>query len=205
MKPARILRLAWDRISIYLPVILMGLFAAGTFWLVRSTPEVAGPGGPRIPRHEPDYTMHGFAVRTFGVDGQLRSEVFGAEARHYPDTDTLEIDGARIRSFDREGVPAVATAVRAISNHDGSEVQLMGSAQVVREAARRADGTPLPRLEFRGEFLHAYVKEERIRSHLPVLLLRDADRFSADSVNYDNKAHVMELRGRVRGVIQPRR
>ena len=82
---------------------------------------------------------------------------------------------------------------------------LFGSYLLRPEAIARADGTPLPRLEFRGEFLHAYVKEERIRSHLPVLLLRDADRFSADSVNYDNKAHVMELRGRVRGVIQPRR
>ena len=28
----------WDRISIYLPIILMGVLALGTYWLVRNTP-----------------------------------------------------------------------------------------------------------------------------------------------------------------------
>jgi lipopolysaccharide export system protein LptC len=165
----RLLRAAWDRVSMYLPIILMGFFAMGTWWLVRST-----------------------------------SEVFGAEARHYPDNDTLELDNVRIRSFNRDGMPTVATATRALSTADGSEVRLLGNALVVREAARRPSGTPAPRLEFRGEFLHAFVKDEKVRSHLPVQLLRDNDRFSADSVDYDHRTQTIELRGRVRGVIQPR-
>ena len=31
----RLLLMAWDRLSIYLPIAMMGLMALGTYWLVR--------------------------------------------------------------------------------------------------------------------------------------------------------------------------
>jgi lipopolysaccharide export system protein LptC len=199
-----ILRTFWDRLSIYLPVILMGLFALGTWWLVRSAPEFLAPDAPRALRHEPDYFMRKFSLKTFDAAGRLKSEVFGAEAHHFPDTDTLEIDQVRIRSFDDSGRLTVATASRALSNADGSEVQLLGNAQVVREATPSASGVALPRLEFRGEFLHAFVKAERITSHKPVTLLRGTDQFTAQSMDYDHRTQVLDLRGQVRGVLLPR-
>ena len=94
----RQLRRGWDRLSIYLPVVLMGLLALGSYWLLRATPEPVLPVAERPPQHEPDYFMRGFAVRSFAPDGSLRSEVRGTEARHYPDTNSTEIDQARIRS-----------------------------------------------------------------------------------------------------------
>ena len=194
---------ALDRLSIYLPVILMGLLALGTYWLVRSTPELpsAEPDAPA--RHEPDYFMRRFSVKTFDAAGRLKSEVIGAEARHYPDNDTLEIDDVRIRSFDAQGRLTNASARRALSNGDGSEVQLFGDAVVVREAVTGASGEMTPRMEFRSEFLHAFIDTERIRTHKPVVLVRGNDRFTADSMDYDNLDRVMNLSGRVRGQIAP--
>jgi lipopolysaccharide export system protein LptC len=58
-------------------------------------------------------------------------------------------------------------------------------------------------MEFRSEFLHAYTKTERVRSDKPVVLIRGNDRFTADGMDYDNLDQVMQLRGRVRGVLQP--
>jgi hypothetical protein len=52
-----------DHLSIYLPVILMGVLALGTYWLVRTTPVFRRP--QQAPRHEPDYFMRDFAVKTF--------------------------------------------------------------------------------------------------------------------------------------------
>ncbi|MDY0106413.1 MAG: LPS export ABC transporter periplasmic protein LptC, partial [Giesbergeria sp.] len=49
------LRHAWDRFSLYLPVLLMGLLALGTWWLVRNAPQVQVPRPASAPRHEPDY------------------------------------------------------------------------------------------------------------------------------------------------------
>ena len=197
------LRRAWERLSLYLPVLLMGLLALGTWWLVRNAPRPQQPAGERPVSHEPDYFMRDFAVKNFDAAGRLQSDVRGALARHYADTDTLEIDQARMRSVNAEGRVTTASANRALSNGDGSEVQLFGNAIVTREPLARAGRPVLPRLEFRGEFLHAWVNEERVRSNQPVTLKRGADTFTADSMDYDNLDQILNLRGRVRGTLQP--
>ena len=128
------------------------------------------------------------------------AEIRGVEARHYPDTDTMEIDLPRIRAVNASGALIVATAKRAISNADGSEVQLIGDAVVTRDAPR-VQGRPQPQLQIRGEFLHVFVEEERVRSHLPVVLRRGDDVFEGDSLAFDNLDRVLQLKGRVRGTI----
>jgi lipopolysaccharide export system protein LptC len=98
-----LLRRSWDRLSLYLPVLLMGLLALGTWWLVRNAPVPLVPEAQRPVRHDPDYFMKGFSVKTFDGTGRLHSEIQGTMARHYPDTDTLEIDQARMRSVSPDG------------------------------------------------------------------------------------------------------
>ena len=118
--PRAIVRATWDRMTVYLPIILMAVMALGTYWLARHTPTLGTTDVPRPATHDPDYFMRGFSVKTYGAGGRLKSEIVGSEARHYPDTDTVEIDQPRIRSFDPAGRLTVATARRALSNGDGS-------------------------------------------------------------------------------------
>lgn len=184
-------------------MILMGLLALGTYWLARNTPSLGTAESQRVEVHEPDNLMRRFSIKTFDPSGRLKSEVFGSEARHYPDTDTVEIDQPRIRSFNVRGELTVATARLAISNADGTEVQLIGDAVVTREAVKGKDGNTRPRLQFRGEFLHAFLDSERVASHKPVELTRGENRFTAESLEYDNLEQVMNLRGRVRGTLVP--
>ena len=198
-----LLRTAWDRLSLYLPVMLMGVLALGTYWLVRSAPVFMPAEAQRAATHDPDYFMKNFSVKTFDATGRLKSEVAGAGARHFPDTDTLEIDQVRIRSFNELGQLTIATANRAVSNADGSEVQLFGNALVVRDAVQGQTGKNTPRLEFRGEFLHAFMNTEQVKSDQPVQLTRGQDRFAGDAMDYDNRARVMQLRGRVKGLLMP--
>jgi lipopolysaccharide export system protein LptC len=199
----QLLRTLWDRLSLYLPMLLMGLLALGTYWLVRSTPELLPPEPEAAVRHEPDYFMRKFSVRTFDASGQLKSEVFGQDARHYPDTDTLEIEQVQIRSFNEAGRLTTASASQAVTNGDASEVQLMGHARVVREPMRNPAGQTQPGLEFRGEFLHAFMDTERVKSHKPVELIRGQDHFTADSMDFDNLDRVMQLKGHVKGTLVP--
>lgn len=194
----------WDRITLYLPILLMGLLALGTYWLVRNSPVFSAPGAAREAPHESDYFLRRFTVKNFDEAGVLRSEIYGDEARHYPDTDTLEVDQPRMRSISPEGRLLTSTGNRALVNGDGSEVQLLGNAHVVRDAVKDANGRELPRMEFQGEFLHAFVNDERVRSHKPVLLTRGKDQFSGNTFAYDNLTGVADLKGRVRGVLVPR-
>jgi len=199
-------RRAFDRLAVYLPLVLMGLMAMTSYWLVRSTPKLGEAETEAPARHEPDYYMRDFSVKVFTADGRLKSEMVGVEGRHYPDTDTLEIDQPRIRILGEQGNVTTARAVRGVVNADGSEAQLFNSAVVVREATVNTQGVAVPRSELQSEFLHFFGDTEQVRSHLPVVMIRgEGDRFTGDGMGFDNLGRTMELNGRVRGVMQPRK
>lgn len=193
----------WERFLLSLPLVVMAALALGTYWLVRTTPSAATPMAAGPVRHEPDYFMERFSIRTFDATGRIRTEVLGEKARHYPDTKWLEIDRIQIRSFDAQGRMTLATANRGMTTEDSSEVQLLGNAVVVREAVTGKTASAAPRMEYRGEFLHAFMNTEKIKSHLPVELMRGEDRFTAQSLDFDNIGQVLQLRGRVRGTLVP--
>ncbi len=203
------LREAWERFLLYGPMACMALLALGTYWIVRTTPAPGVPQVKEAERHDPDYFMEGFTLKSFDAKGRVRSEVMGDKARHYADNAWTEIDRVRFRSFDEKGRLTTATANQGLSNEDGSEVQLIGNAIVVREAeiasaANNAKGiAPSPRMEYRGEFLHAFMATERLKSHKPVELTRGNDRFTADTLDFDNVEQVLVLQGRVRGILMP--
>ena len=203
MSESRLARIGRDQMSTWLPALLMMLFALGTWWLVRSAPKIPSADTAGAMSKEPDYFMHQFRVRSFDATGRLTSDLTGVEGHHFPVTDSLEVKSPQMRSIDEQGRTTVATALRGVSNSDGSEIQLFGNAVVVREPVTRTNGTLVPRMEFRGEYLHAFVDEDRVSSDQPVELLRGTDRFVGDRLDYDNRTGVAELKGRVRGVIQP--
>ncbi len=196
-------RAAWplralEAASTYLPLLLMAFLALGTWWLVKNTPLSDGGRAAVPPRHEPDYTMTKFLVQRFGANGTMRVQIEGDVLRHYPDTDTFEIDHPRIRAIGDDGRVTVATAQHALSNRDGSEVQLSGAAHVVRAATATEAA-----IDFRGEFLHYFRYSERVRSHLPVVVTQGGSEIRADAMAYDHLAGVLDLRGHVRAVLSP--
>lgn len=199
-------RRVFDRLAVYLPLALMAMMAMTTYWLVRNTPVMGEVELEAAPRHVPDYFMREFSVKVFGEDGRLKSEMIGIEGRHYPDTDTLEIDQPRIRILGAEGRVTTAVAARGLINADGSEAQLFDKAVVVREASTTSQGVITPRSELHSDFLHLFANTEQVRTHLPVTLVRGSgDRFtSQEGMDFDNLDQMMQLKGRVRGTLQPR-
>jgi lipopolysaccharide export system protein LptC len=195
-------RKVWDSFTLYLPVVVMGLLALASWWLVRSAPSAQPVAPAKAPTHEADYFMKDFAVQSFDAKGHMTSLLQGRMAHHYPDTDTLEIDSVQMQSTAPNGRRTMVVAKRGLSNSDGSEVQLFGNARVTREAMLLPNGKRSPELRFESEFLHAWTNEERVFSNKPVVLWRGADRFTADRLHYDHLEQVLQLDGRVRGVLQ---
>jgi lipopolysaccharide export system protein LptC len=197
MLASNALRKLIGSLTLYLPIVLMGVLALGSWWLARNTPVAVTAAPQQVQRQEPDYFLTQFSVKSFDPQGQLMSEVWGQKARHFPATDILEIDAARFRSL-RSARVTVGQGDRAYSNGDGSEVQLVGNAVVVREAEKNAQGRDLPRMEFKGEFLHAFLRTEEVKSHKPVTMQRGADQFSGDAMVYNKIDGIVQLDGRVR-------
>ena len=202
-RPPSLWRL-WDRLSIYLPVLLMMLLALASYWLLRATPEPERPVAERPVTHEPDYFMKRFSVKVFEPSGALKTELFGTEARHHPDTGTLVVDSARIRSFNPQRQLSTATARQITSNDAGTVFVLEGDATVVRQAGRSASGELLSRMEFHGEYLRVSVDPDHVMSDRPVLLVRDKDQITADNLDYQGDTRVAVLTGRVRALFAPR-
>lgn len=194
----------WDQLSIYLPVVLMMVLALASYWLLRATPEPELPAPERPVSHEPDYFMKRFSVKVFENGGALKTELFGTEARHYPDTGALVVDAARIRSFNPQRQLSTATAKQITSNEAGTVFVLEGDAAVVRQAGRSPSGQLLSRMEFHGQYLRVSVDPDSVMSDKPVLLVRDKDQITADNLDYQGDTRVAVLTGRVRALFSPR-
>ena len=196
-------RLPWhlrlrDLVAAYLPLLLMLLLAIFTWWLVKNTPATPVARGAAPVRHEPDYTMNRFVLDRFDAGGRFKARIEGDEMRHFPDTDRIEIDAVQMRTVDANGRITLATARRAISNGDGSEVQLLGDAQITSEDV----GGPIV---MNGEFLHLFLVTEQVRSHLPVMVRRNGADLRAGGFTYDNVSKRLDLRPPVRALLPPAR
>jgi lipopolysaccharide export system protein LptC len=197
MSTVSFLRQLSSRLMLYLPMALMGLLALGSWWLARLTPSAPSVIAAPVQRQEPDYFLTNFSVQSFDAQGQLISEMMGKKATHFPGKEVLEIDQARFRSS-RLGLTTTGQSDRAFSNEDGSEVQLLGNAVVVRETGKNPQGQSVARVEFRGEFLHVFARMEELKSHKPVVVVHGTDQFSGDTLRYSKRDGIVELTGRVR-------
>ncbi|MFP5466743.1 MAG: LPS export ABC transporter periplasmic protein LptC [Gammaproteobacteria bacterium] len=194
-----------SRLSIYLPVALMGLLVLASYWLLRITPPATPPEPERPVSEKPDFFMRGFSVKSFDEQGRLKSEVRGTEARHHPHNDTLVIDNARIRAVSEQGLTSTARSDLLTSNAEGTDMLLEGQAEVVRQAGRSADGKLTPRMEFHGPVLRVRTDPERVTSDQPVLLIRGNDQITGDNLDYlGGEDRVADIDGRVNATLAPR-
>ncbi|MET0520260.1 MAG: LPS export ABC transporter periplasmic protein LptC [Burkholderiaceae bacterium] len=191
-------------LSTYLPVFLMAFLASGTWWLIKNTPTADAPGPAKPLRHDADYQMKNFELQRLDPEGRLQLRIEGSELRHYPDTDTLEIDGVRLRGFGLDRSMTVATAKRAISNGDGSEMQLLGDVRVLRYNLD-ADGEPqkAATMEIRGDFLRGQQNGQKLSSHLPVKIFFAGGEVQARSFEYDHLNGKLVFSGHTTGRFDP--
>jgi lipopolysaccharide export system protein LptC len=199
MKAVGMIRCLIDRLSLYLPLILMGFLALGSWWLVRSMPSIIYADENKPVRKEPDYRLENFSVKSFDKTGRMTREVMGDKGRHYPDVDEMHIDHVRVYAQSDNGVKINAKANTGVATGDGERVTLLGQAVAIRAADANA-----PRMELRGERLLALVKEEKLLSSDPVEITRDKDVFNALTMNFNSKSGEYLLDGRVRGVLAPK-
>lgn len=188
-----------DALSAYLPLLLMGLLALATWWLVKNTPGASPDLQPLPVRTDPDYVMTDFSVERFDAAGRLKLRIEGERMRHFPDTDRIEADAVRIRAIAPDGRVTLASARKAVAQGDGSQVQLIGGAEVTHD-----DGSGTP-LVITSEFLHAFLVDERVVTHLPVQVRQGDRELKAGGLRYEHGTRKLELSPPVRALFPPGR
>ena len=187
-----------EALSSYLPLLLMALLALATWWLVKNSPRPPAAAQAAVASAEPDAVMGHFTMERFDAAGQLKLRIAGAELRHYPDTDRVEIEQARIVAYAPDGRITRAQAARVRGQADGSELMLDGGAEVIS-----TDGQGAP-LVIRSELLQAYMLLDRVQAPKPVLVQQGGAELRASSMIYDHGRARLDLNGAVKAVLQPR-
>lgn len=185
-----------DKLSVYLPMIVMALLASGSWWLVRSVPELLMPAVNKAVREEPDYRLENFTVKSFDVSGRMTREVSGDKAQHYPASETLDIEQIRIYAENETGKILNARSRQGIATDDGKQVTLIGDASAIRQAFDTS-----PQLELRGQRLVALPDDDRVVSSDPVQITRDRDVFTAQTMDFNTNTGEYLLKGRVQGTL----
>jgi lipopolysaccharide export system protein LptC len=187
-----------DLLWSYLPLLLMALLALATWWLVKQSPRPQAEAPAAAAASEPDVVMTQFTLERFDTQGRLKLRVSGAEIRHYPDSDRVDIERASIVAYAPDGRVTQAAAARVHGQADGSELFLDGGAEVVG-----VDSMGLP-LSIRGESLQAYVLLDRVLAPKPVQVQHAGAQLRAQGLVYDHAKGKLELSGPVRGSLQAR-
>jgi len=198
-----VLATAWDKTSIYLPIVLMGFLALVSYWVVSLTPTTDLPKIEQTQSKAPDSIMRDFAIRQFSPNGSLKSELFGREMRRYPYNDSTVMDDINSVEIAVTGRRTTISAKRLTTNGDQSIYWLEGNVIIIRNAHSTPSGVE-PKVEYRGEAISFYVEQDRLESSKPVTITRGNDRISANSLRYDDSTTVVNMQGRVRALLSPR-
>lgn len=190
------------RITDFLPLLLALLLALGTFWLVKSMPQIKSGTPP--PANEPDYYLRDFELRRYDPQGSLQIELVGSYGEHVPDPDTIHVKQARTFSIDANGNTTRASADRAVSDGKGQNIELFGQVRAQHQRKAGEGGTPPPVI-FESSYLKATNRQEQLSTDQPVKITQGNDVITGTGMAYTGASRTVDIQGRSQAVIQPHR
>jgi len=196
--PASVWRSSLETVAAFVPMVLLAMLLWASVWLLRNAPQALQSPAVALPSHEPDYFARDFTLKTYTLKGELKSFLQGTASTHYPDTLTNLIEQPMVHSVSRSGRMTTAVAKRALSNEDGSEVQLMGQAVLHKQAMH-----PEPALTLRSDFIHLFANTDSVVTNTPVKIERGENRFQAQTLKADNLNQRFVLQGQVKALLVP--
>lgn len=181
-------------------MLFMLFFAMLTYWILQITPKATNRENRPPPKHEEDYFMKEFSLRMFEKNGDIKSYISGNYARHFPDTDTIEINEPKIytQSINKQNKAqkTEGSALIATSNADATLVELKGKVVLLKQEVTGKDAPMVTRIS--GEYLKINSDTEQISSPEPVEIEKGTEKIFANSMIYDNLERHLKLSGNVR-------
>lgn len=175
------------------PLLLVGMLAALTFWLDRLA---QGPArDPWLPsRRDPDYIVEQFSGVRMGESGLASYTLSAARMVHYPDDDTTLLTGPKFVSYNSAKAPVTITASQAVVSSNGEHVYFQDNVQVTRAPLAGSS-----ELVMRTTFLHVVPEQNLALTDRPVTITDDTGSVTAEGLEMNNETRVIKLLARVRG------
>jgi len=185
-----------ERPTAWLPIALIGLLAALTFWLDRVVQPPGSAAGAS--RHDPDYIVDNLSAVRIGPAGRERYTLSASTTVHYPDDDTTLLTRPRFVSYGSEKAPVTITANQGVVSAKGDHVYFQDDVRVTR-APRGDQGE----LVMRTAFLHVIPDQNLARTDRAVTITDAATVVTAVGLELNSETHVVRLLSNVRGIYDP--
>ncbi len=186
-----------DLLSTYLPLLLMLLLAAMTWWLVRVTPV---PNAARLadpPSQAPDYILGDVELVRYRNDGSLMARIRAREVRHYPLGDRVELDSAWLMADHVDGA-LLAQAQRAVLTDEGQRIRLQGDVRLSRAATASQDA-----FDARTSALDIDLQAGRAWTAEPVHWTQGPLQAHAAGLDYEQAGSRLQLKGPLQAQLKP--
>lgn len=177
-----------------LPLMLLTLLAALTFWLERATQVDSGASDGKK-RHDPDFIVANLTLRQFNLDGSLKHALNAKNMLHYPDDDSTLVADPSL-TFYAHAQPARLNARQARVSKDGKQIRLSDQVRMVRDGS--ADN---PELVVTTTELLVYPDDGIAKSDMPVTITQGRSMLYGTGIEVDNRAQTLKLMGRIHGTI----
>ncbi len=174
------------------PVAVVALFAALTFWLERATHQEERRDGRN--RHDPDYIVDNFTLRRFNTDGVLQHTLVANRMTHFADDESTEV--AKPRLTYHRTPPLHITSETAWLDKDGKHVRLHDNVRILRESLDER-----PPTEIRTSVLHVVPDDELAHTDVPVKIIQGLTVLNGTGLESSNKSQISVLFGRTDGII----
>jgi lipopolysaccharide export system protein LptC len=178
-------------------IALLALVTATSYWysVMMGRPETVAPPRPGTP----DVIVDRLVLTQFDDEGRARNKLFGARLEHFPENDDIEVSGPKLVSLRPDQPRVEATANTARVENAGERVHLNGDVVIARSAF-----DDHPQMRITTDYLLALPDEDRYRTDQPVKITRGDSTITAQSLDFDNVARTVVMKGSVRSVFEPR-
>jgi lipopolysaccharide export system protein LptC len=176
--------------SLWLPLAILLLLAALSFWIERSVQIQSN--GSLAARSEPEGIMENFDALRTDPEGNPHYRLSAKRLKHYTGSKRTELESPRFVQMDVQNGEVSAVARQADVSPDGNEVDLRGTV-IIERAARPGQSA----MTLRTEQLLVFPERDLLQAPAAVEI-RDATlHIRAGAMQYDAKRRVINLTGRV--------
>ncbi len=177
--------------SLWLPLAILLLLAALSFWIERSV-QVTTSGG-QAAQTDPEGIMENFDALRTDPAGKPHYRLSAKKLMHYSGSKLTELEAPRFTQLDAEAGEVRAAAHQATVSPDGHEVDLRGDV-VVERAARPGQSA----MTLRTAQLRVFPERDLLRAPGAVEVRDDTLNVRANGMEYDAKRRLIKLTGRVK-------
>ncbi|MFO7542290.1 MAG: LPS export ABC transporter periplasmic protein LptC [Thiobacillus sp.] len=177
--------------SLWLPMAILLLLAALSFWIERSVQLTAN--GSQAAKTDPEGIMENFDALRTDATGRPQYRLTARKLKHYSGSKLTEMDAPRFVQLDERAGNVSAVAQQATVSADGREVDLRG-AVVVERAARSGQSV----MSLRTTQLVVLTERSLLRAPGAVDIVDKNLKLRAGAMEYDARQRVIKLTGRVK-------